>query len=406
MSSPTPPETGTGTSDAVARARTLLQLRRPEAAEREARGALARDPEHWEAHAVLALALSGLRRPDEALAEANEGVRLAPDDWWPHYVAAFVLWKADRDRAGLSAAWTALRIDPTRAATWDVIARLHLSLKEWRLAAQAAQQGRACDPENSDLASLQSLALTEMANAPGAVALAAEAVRLRPEEQLAHLAVGHAALAAGDPRAAAQAFRAALQLAPGNDSAREWLIIALKQRDPVYRVLFTTLNGLGKQRLWLPLFAWIPFHLIVAAGHWMLWTASTAGTLRLARDPYHRMLLSHRQIRAAWLSTAVVAAGVLTFAAGLARGHGDLASAGVAMVALVTPVQETGAATARRRRMILAGWSVQLTLATAAVVALSAVAPSTVTFGVPLALLAILTIWPAQWARRKARRRR
>ena len=401
-----PQETGTGTGDAVTRARALLQLRRPEGAEREARGALARDPEDGEAHGVLALALSARGRAEEAVAEAGEAVRLMPGTWWPHHVAAFVLWKADRDRAGLAAARAALRIDPTRAATWDVIARLHLSLKEWWLAVQAAQRGLACDPENSDLVSLQSLALTELANAPGAVALAAEAVRLDPEEQLAHLAAGHAALAAKDRQAAARAFREALRLAPGSDHARELLVIALKQRDPVYRALFRWLNGLGRQHLRLPLALWIPFHIVVAVGHWALWTASAAGTLRLARDPYYRMLLPGREIRAAWLSAGAVAAGALTFAAGVVRGRADLAAAGVAMAALVTPVQETCTVTAQRERMILGGWTVLLTLAITTVVVLSAVAPSPATVGLPLALLAVATVWPAQSLKRKARRSR
>ena len=399
-------ETGTAAADAVMRARTLLQLRRPEGAEREARGALARDPGDGDAHAVLALALSALGRADEAVAEANEAVRLVPDNWWPHYVAAFILWKADRDRAGLTAAWAALRIDPSRASIWDVIARLHLSLQEWWLAVRAAQRGLACDPENSDLASLQSLALTELANAPGAAALAAEAVRLNPEEPLAHLAVGHAALGAKDPRAAEQAFREALRLTPANDHARDRLVIALKQRDPVYRVLYRWLNNLGKRRLRLPLALWVPFHIVIAAGHWGLWTAGAAGTLRLARDPYSRMLLPAGEIRAAWLSAGAVAAGVLTFVAGAVPGRSDLATAGVAMAALVTPVHETCTVTDRRAQMILGGWAVLLTLGIAGAVALSAVSPSPATPGVPLALLAVLTVWPARWIKRKAKQPR
>lgn len=404
MSIPSSYQTGTGAADAAGRARTLLQLRRPDAAEREARGALARDPQHPEAHAMLALALSALRRADEALAEANEAVRLAPDSWLPHYVAGHVLLNAGQARAGLPAAWAALRVDPGKAVVWKLVTRLHLKLNECWLAAQAAHRGLTHDPEDSDLASLQSLALADLALAPGAATLAAQAVRLNPEEPLAHLAVGHAALVAGDPGTAARAFREALRLDPGNEHAREWLVIALKQRDPVYRSLYQALRGFGKQRLRLPLALWAVLFIVLAAANWALWTADAVQTLRLARDPSHRRLLHHRQVRAAWLSAAAVAAGFAALAAGPLTGRAGIASAGVALAALVTPIQETGSGTAPPGRMILGGWAALLTLATAALVVLSAVSPDAAPLGVPVALLAVLTIWPARWVRLTANR--
>lgn len=397
---------GAGTADGVERARTALQLRRPDAAEREARGVLAHDPQDPAAHALLALAVSALDRPDEALAEASEAVRLAPDAWFPHFVAGHILLRANRAREGLQAAWAALRIAPERAPAWELAARLHLKLKQWWLAAQAAQWGLAHNPQDSDLASLESLALTELANAPEAMALAADAVRRDPEQPLAHLAAGHAALVARDPGAAAQEFREALRLDPGNEHAVQWLVVALKQGDPVFRVLFRGLRGIGKRRLILPIGLWVILFGVLAVGHWTLWTADAADTLRLARSPYHRLLLRRREITAAWLSAGAVAAGLLTFAAGVAFRRADLASAGVATAALVTPIQETCSNVERRRRMILGGWTVLLALATGTVVAGSAVAPSAVTLGVPLALLAFLTVWPAQWARRLGRQQR
>jgi Tfp pilus assembly protein PilF len=233
----------------VQRARTLLNRRQPEAAEHGLRVALMREPQHTESHAVLAIALSNQAKHAAALTEVKEAIRLAPDWWYPYSVAGHVLYRAHREALAVRSARTALQIDPTVPASWILLARAHLATGEWWLSVQAARQGLTHDPHTSEFVSIMRLALSEIAGAPGAMANAAEAVRLGPKEPLAHFAYGSAALAIGYTRNAVSAFREALRLDPSMDSARAQLVEALKQRNLLYRNLFRALKRIGQPHL-------------------------------------------------------------------------------------------------------------------------------------------------------------
>ncbi|MEZ5097952.1 MAG: hypothetical protein R2731_18865 [Nocardioides sp.] len=68
------------TAARLARAATLLDLRRHAEAEALLRGALAEDPESAEGLRLLARSLLGQRRAQEALSAARAAVALAPDE--------------------------------------------------------------------------------------------------------------------------------------------------------------------------------------------------------------------------------------------------------------------------------------------------------------------------------------
>ncbi|MBN6058242.1 tetratricopeptide repeat protein, partial [Nonomuraea sp. RK-328] len=394
MTLPSPPEAG-----AMQRARTLLELRRPADAERELRGVLAEAPEHATAHAYLAVALDAQRRHGEAIAEAHEAVRLAPEHWFTHYVAAQVYKGAGLLGEAIAAARASLALSPEEALTWEVLARAHLQAGQWRETAEAAGRGLAVDPEESDLASLLALALAGLGDGAQARATASRAIALSPESTLAHLAYGQAALAAGDPAEAASAFREVLSLDPGFDTARGLLLTALKQRNPVYRTL-TRLRERFFGRGWLVLLlpampALIVVFVLIALLHWGAWVAEAFTTLRLARGKATRLMFASGDARVAALCCALPVAGAAVLAAGAAVGLEALATAGGALMAMVTPVQEAGHTGSPRGRKVLYGWSALLAVAAVAAVLLSAA---------PMALLtayaALSTIWIAAGVRR------
>ncbi|WP_158566826.1 tetratricopeptide repeat protein [Actinomadura craniellae] len=393
-------------SDTLERARTLLRLRRPEAAERELREILARDPQQPMAHALLAYALTEVGSLDAALAAANEAVRLSPDHWYPHYVAALVLRRRDRPHDALHAARTALAIDPTRPSAWELVSRIHMSLHEWWPAAQAAQEGLRHDPQDSALTSLLSVSLAEVSGAPGALAAAAEAVRLDPETPLPHIAYGRAALAGGDPRTAAEAFREALRLDPGWTPGRWLLLLSLKLRNPCHRILYR-LAGLreasrGRVLLTLALGAVIPLVtllvLLLTLGFWALAVTETYLALRLRADPRHRDLIGRAERRAAGISVTALGSGAVLLGAGAALSLPGVGYAGAALLALPVPVQESLFYPRPRGRAILWGWTALLAVPIAVGVALSpfpATADAAVVTGGFAMLAALFTVWPA-----------
>ncbi|MFI7129010.1 tetratricopeptide repeat protein [Nonomuraea sp. NPDC050153] len=387
------------THDSIQRAATLLQMRRPADAERELRGVLAEQPDHFTAHSLLGLALVQQGRTAEGVSEAEEGVRLAPDQSYPHYIAGQVYLRIQRPDLAVTAARTSLSHNPESASTWELLTRAHLRLGQHREAVGAAHRGLAIDPQDSDLVSLLALAHVELREVEPARAAAADAVRLDPESSTAHLAYGHAALVSGDAKTAAAAFREVLRLDPGFDPARDLLVTALKQRNPLYRIL-SNLRGrfLGGWRMVFLLPAVPPLiavFVLIAVLHWAAWVAEAVTVLRLARAKATKLLFEGVEARVAIASCALLAAGVGVLALGIALGHDALSTAGAAVMALVTPVQEATHTGSARGRRVLYGWAGLLAVAIVASVILGS--PG----GALLAVYAGLgTIWPAAGVRR------
>jgi tetratricopeptide (TPR) repeat protein len=325
-------------------------------------------------------------------------VRLAPDQWLTHYLAGQVHHRARRPDEAMAAVRASLELQPEYAPTWELLARTHLLKGQWSQAAEAARRGLSIDPEESDLVSLLALALTGLKDAEQARAAAAHAVRLDPESATAHLVYGRAALAFGDPRTAAGAFREVLRLDPGIGQARDLLVTALKQRNPVYRIL-ERLRGRFRGRRWmvflLPVFPILTVcFVLIAVLHWAAWTAEAWTTLRLTRAEATRSLFDGPAAGMAVLCCGLICAGAALLGLGVSLGQDVIGTAGVAAMALVTPVQEAVHTGSGRARALLYGWAVLIGLA---------VVTSMVSGSTPLALLGgyagLATIWVAAGVR-------
>jgi tetratricopeptide (TPR) repeat protein len=383
----------------IERVRTLLQLRRPADAEREVRGILAQDPQNADAHVYLAVALADQDKGEEALAAAGEAVRLAPGQAFPHYVAGHALRRSGRYQEAVAAFRTALELDPRHAPTWEQLSRAHMGLGEWQPAAGAARRGLEIDPQDSDLVALLAMALIVLGDRDGARAAAADAVRLDPENVLAHLVYGRAALAFGDPRQAADSFREVLRLDPGYGQAMDLLVEALKQRNPVYRWLDRLRErffGGWRLVLLLPVAPWLVLvFILIAVLHWAAWVAESFTSLRLARAKATKLIFEGAEARVAAVSAGALVLGAALLVLGVAIGHEALATAGPAVMALVTPIQESAHTGSRAGRGVLYGWTLLLVL----VIAVSAI--SAAPAGALLSTYAALaTIWIAAGVRR------
>ncbi|WP_443159705.1 tetratricopeptide repeat protein [Nonomuraea sp. 10N515B] len=385
--------------DAIGRARTLLRLRRPADAERELRGVLAVEPQQDMAHCLLALALVRQGKAAEAVATAQEAVRLAPGHWYPHYIAGQVYYRIGLADPAIAAAEASLAQSPEQASAWELLTRAHMIKGQWRRMAETAQRGLAIDPEVPDLVSLLSMAHTKLGEAGPARAAAAQAVRLDPESATAHLAAGRAALAFGDPRAAADSFREVLRLDPGFGPARDLLVKALKQRNPLQRLLSNLrrrYRGGWRLVFLLPVVPpLIAVFVLIALLHWAAWVGESVTVVRLARARATRLLFEGVEARVAIACCALVLAGAGVLALGIALGQEAVGTAGAAVMALVTAVQETTHTSSPRGRAVLYGWTGLLVVAAGTAVIAGAPAVALLSTYAGLG-----TIWVAAGVRR------
>ncbi|SDQ57582.1 tetratricopeptide repeat protein [Thermostaphylospora chromogena] len=381
------------------RAKTLLEMQRPADAERELRGLLAQDPQNALAHSLLALALISQGDVTGAVDAAREGVRLAPDHWFPHYAAGQVYHRVRQGDPALAAARTALSLAPEQASVWELVVRIHLLRCEWAYAADAARRGLALAPEDSDLMSLLARALNMLGEADQAREAAARAVSLDPESATAHLMYGWVMLTRGDPRQAADAFREVLRLDPNLGEARDLLVAALKERNPLNR--FLNRLRLRYRGGWWMVFLLpavppvVALFVLIALLHWAAWVAESWTVLRLARSRATSLLFEGAEARTALICCGLAVAGVALLALGVGLGLDTVGTAGATVMALVTPVQEavhTGAPAGRR---VLYGWAVLLALTAVASVLSGTFVPALLA-----AYAALATVWIATGVRR------
>ena len=346
-------------SHRLERALLLLQQSRPADAERETMLALAENPDSSRAHAYLALSRVDQNKPGEAVAAADRAVALAPDEGFSHYVRAVVLHRADRDKEALVAIKEAIRLSPDDESHFALLAGIHLALRDWQAAREAAEQGLTLNPEDVQCANLRSMALVRLGLKAEAMETVDFALEREPENALSHANQGWNCLHRNDPKRAQDHFREALRLSPDLEYARQGMLEALKARNPVYRLMLAyflwmgrqsgklqwafilgTMFGmravrtLAEQRPELGVVLWpvvIAFYLFI----YLSWTAGPMFNLLLRFDRFGRLVLSRDERRATnWFGAAVLVA-----LAGLTLwGSGDDAGMFAAIVGAILSV--------------------------------------------------------------------
>lgn len=224
----------------------LLQQSRYADAEREALLALAQSPDHPLAHAYLALSRTDQNKPD-AIEAARVAVGLAPDVPFFRYVHAVVLHRSDNDRQALQEIAEAIRLDPQEENHFSLLASIHLGLRDWSAALEAAERGLALNPENVACANLRSMALVRLGRKDEAMQAVNFALQREPDNALSHANQGWNCLHGNEPRKAQEHFREALRLNPDLEYARHGMLEALKARNPVYRGMLAYFLWMGRQ---------------------------------------------------------------------------------------------------------------------------------------------------------------
>ncbi|MBN1261312.1 MAG: tetratricopeptide repeat protein [Anaerolineae bacterium] len=231
----------------LAQAQVLFDTRRFSDAEAALRQALAMEPDHAHAHALLAYALYRQDTP-EALSEAARETRAAtgldPEHAFAHYVLALVRLEQGHIRDSLQAIHEALRLNPEHPGYYATLANIYIHQKAWRKARSAAETGLRYDPEHVPCLNLRAMALVNLGRAAEAGQTLASALNQDPENPLTHANQGWACLHRGDSQAALSHFREALRLNPLSGWARAGIVEALKARNPIYK-------GLLRYFLWL-----------------------------------------------------------------------------------------------------------------------------------------------------------
>jgi tetratricopeptide (TPR) repeat protein len=325
----------------LARGQLLLEQSRYPEAEREFRQALAQEPNHAGAHALLALCLIERNQNAEATGEAQQAIHLDPEEWFGYYVLSLVYSHRNQQDEALKAVRAAIVLAPTSAVLWATQAAVLFDQGQWQAALESAETGLQHDAEDVRCANLRAMALVKLGRKKEAESVIAEALRNEPDNPFSHANQGWAMLEQRRIREAKDHFREALRLDPILDLARAGMLEALKAGNPAYRLLlsyFLWMAKLSPGARWgvviglyvafrvlrnvsreMPDAAPYVFPLLAAYLVFALfsWLGVPVFNLVLRLNRYGRYLLSPDQTKGANLIGLCLAAGLLSGLAGI-----------------------------------------------------------------------------------------
>jgi tetratricopeptide (TPR) repeat protein len=191
---------------------------------------LGADPDHADAHGLLALCLVRRKRLHAARLEAERSVALDPEGVLPHLAAAAVASADRRFDVAESHLQAARSIDPESATVEIQLARLYLFWGRPKDAATHAAHAIALEPDDQDALALAGEVAFHRGEHAEAARYAQAALETDPEHVDSLVLLGHCELAAGNAAAAREHSLWALQLDPTDAGALE-LMCAIKARE-------------------------------------------------------------------------------------------------------------------------------------------------------------------------------
>jgi tetratricopeptide (TPR) repeat protein len=254
------------TASPTDRARALYRMGRYDLAAAELVPALADDPDHGDAHALLALCLENQGKLADAERHANAAVASWPEDAFCHYVRASVIKARGNARQAAASALEAVKLSPEFVAAWHLLSMIRLDQKDWRAAVACADEGLAHDPDDEGCAVVRAAALLEMGYYEQANDTIQRLLAGHPESGAAHGLRGWYLLDRNDPHAAIEAFHEGLRLNPTARGAHGGLRQAKSSRNLLLRSYrrmerpFTKwIQRLPREARWLGAFVYAVF---------------------------------------------------------------------------------------------------------------------------------------------------
>lgn len=217
--------------------RILFLQRRFDLAEREFTQAVASDPLHAIAHAMLALCLCELKQYRNAIQTAHQSIASSPDNSYCHYALAHILFRCNRFDEARKVISEAIRLNPDAAINFGQSALIDLNSGNYSAALKIAEQGLHIDPEdmNSNIARVR--ALDRLGRKPESIEAAQNLLRIAPNDEYAHCNTGWSYLEHGDHLQALEHLQESLRINPSLERAQEGLVEALRCRSFCYRKL-------------------------------------------------------------------------------------------------------------------------------------------------------------------------
>lgn len=226
----------------LARARVLLEARRPGEAIGVLHRALAAEPGDWQALCLLSLAFLQVGQPADALVTAGHAAAANPASDWPHRLRASALVKLERVGEALAEAKQAVAVDPGIQESYIILTEAEVANRHFAEARAAAEQARALAPERCGGHVALSMVELKARRWTQAEMHARAALAIDPENTAALNNLGVALQGLGQRREAVHYLGTASRLDPRNPLYRRNAVGAATRFGSLFLVLVVALQ--------------------------------------------------------------------------------------------------------------------------------------------------------------------
>lgn len=226
----------------IARARALLDARRPGDAIGVLHQALATGPGDWQALCLLSLAYLQVGQPADALTTAGYAAAANPASDWPHRLRASALVKLERVGEALAEAKQAVAVDPGIPESYIILTEAEVANRHFAEARAAAEQARALAPERCGGHVALSMVELKARRWTQAEIHARAALAIDPENTAALNNLGVALQGLGQRREAVHYLGTASRLDPRNPLYRRNAVGAATRYGSLFLVLVVALQ--------------------------------------------------------------------------------------------------------------------------------------------------------------------
>jgi tetratricopeptide (TPR) repeat protein len=249
------------------RAQQALDLDRPELAVREARAALAIEPDAADAHWLLATGLHEIDNADpEAEAAARTAVRLDPESVPALATLGMVLVDLDELDEAATLAESVMRLAPWLPFGFALLAQVRQEQRRYDDMLRLTEEMLRLDPDNRHGIHLRVAALHNLGREAEAHTAIRDALANDPEDPQSHTWQGHELLRAGRYWEAEHHFNQALRLAPTFLQAHVGLALARTRLTRARQAAAKAARRPATRRVGVALFAlWLVLNLVRAA---------------------------------------------------------------------------------------------------------------------------------------------
>jgi tetratricopeptide (TPR) repeat protein len=219
------------------KARLLLEQNRFEDASNELKNALALDPANSETLGLMARLQLDTNHPSEALELLDHALSLDPEEDYYLYLRSFAFYRLEDLRSAAQSIGQALAMNPFHAGYFALYSFILIRQRKFEEALEKADEGLRIDAADIGCLNARSQALNKLNRTQDAIDTMQNTLGVDPENDFSHTTIGFNYLEKGKHELAANHFREALRINPGNVSAREGMKEALKSKIAPYRWL-------------------------------------------------------------------------------------------------------------------------------------------------------------------------